>query len=55
MAILEFKCLDCGKKFEKRTSYSDKDKVSCPVCGTIDIKLVPSLSAERPDMTVREQ
>jgi putative FmdB family regulatory protein len=33
MPIFEYKCEDCGSKFEKLVRRSDADQVQCPSCG----------------------
>lgn len=33
MALLDFKCQKCGKKFFEIMKPSDADKVKCPDCG----------------------
>ncbi len=33
MPRYDFRCEDCGEKFEVQCSWRDKDKVSCPKCG----------------------
>ncbi|MCK9216968.1 MAG: zinc ribbon domain-containing protein [Firmicutes bacterium] len=37
MALLDFKCNDCGEKFFEIVSASEKDKIKCPKCGGKDI------------------
>ena len=33
MPIFEYRCLDCGKRFEKLVLKPATDKVACPKCG----------------------
>ncbi len=33
MPIYEYKCSECGYKFEKLESFSDNKKSKCPQCG----------------------
>jgi putative FmdB family regulatory protein len=33
MPIYEYRCDDCGTKFEKLVRRSDSDGVTCPSCG----------------------
>ena len=33
MPIYDFKCAACGHKFEKLTTISRRDQVTCPKCG----------------------
>ena len=33
MPIYDFKCTACGHKFEKLTTISRRDQVTCPKCG----------------------
>lgn len=41
MPIYEYKCENCGKKFEKLI-YSD-EKIECPKCGSEKVKKLISL------------
>lgn len=34
MPLYEYRCKDCGNKFEKLVSLSEKDKIKCPGCGS---------------------
>ena len=38
MPIYEYRCEDCGSKFEKLVRRSG-DKVECPSCGTENLKM----------------
>jgi putative FmdB family regulatory protein len=40
MPIYTYKCPKCGKEYEKKLPYADKDKQKCD-CGT-PLKTVPS-------------
>ncbi|MGB9791255.1 MAG: FmdB family zinc ribbon protein [Thermacetogeniaceae bacterium] len=43
MPIFDFKCNDCGERFtELLASYFEKDKVSCPKCGSKNVTLLIS-------------
>ena len=33
MPIFEYKCQDCGTKFEKLVRRADQNDVNCPSCG----------------------
>jgi len=33
MPIFEYKCQDCGTKFEKLVRRSEEDGLACPACG----------------------
>ena len=33
MALLKFRCKDCGKVFDELTTLAKMDEVKCPVCG----------------------
>lgn len=40
MPTYEYKCMDCGEKFEVFTSISEKEKgldVKCPKCGSDNV------------------
>jgi len=43
MPIFDFACQDCGKKFDLMISNRDKDKVTCPECGSSKVKQLLSL------------
>lgn len=32
MPTYDFRCADCGHRFTKMVSISEKDKVTCPAC-----------------------
>ncbi|MDD4801757.1 MAG: zinc ribbon domain-containing protein [Syntrophomonas sp.] len=38
MPVFEFRCQECGYKFDLMISNADKEKVQCPECGTRSIK-----------------
>lgn len=40
MALIDFKCKDCGEKFFEIIKISDKDKVQCPKCGSREVEQV---------------
>lgn len=33
MALLKFRCKDCGKVFDELTTLARMDEVKCPACG----------------------
>lgn len=39
MALIDFECEKCGKKFFEIVNFCDVDKVKCPECGS-DVKRV---------------
>ncbi|HQA08100.1 MAG TPA: zinc ribbon domain-containing protein [Syntrophomonadaceae bacterium] len=43
MPIFDFACQDCGKKFDLMISNRDKDKVTCPECGSSKVRQLLSL------------
>ncbi|HXL05185.1 MAG: zinc ribbon domain-containing protein [Firmicutes bacterium] len=45
MPIFEFKCKKCGAKFEELLRSSDTSNVTCPNCGTDEIKRLLSTFA----------
>ncbi|MEW6143006.1 MAG: zinc ribbon domain-containing protein [Chloroflexota bacterium] len=44
MPVYEYRCPECGEKFEQRRSIFDsgKDKAVCPKCGSADTERVYS-------------
>lgn len=40
MAVIDFKCNDCGEKFFEIVSIADRDKITCPKCGSHDVNQV---------------
>lgn len=40
MAILDFRCVQCGVKFSELVNPSNRDKVECPKCKSKEIKQV---------------
>ncbi|MBM7582504.1 putative FmdB family regulatory protein [Caldicoprobacter guelmensis] len=40
MALLDFKCNECGEKFEELVFGGNVDKVRCPRCGSNDLKRI---------------
>lgn len=60
MPMYEYRCINCGAVHEEYRRIIDRDKLcSCEVCiqtnsfSTCMCVFVPSLSASRPDHTVR--
>ncbi len=47
MPIFEFKCKDCGEKFEKLVFSSDKEKIKCPKCNSENVNKVFSVFASK--------
>ncbi|MDD4171137.1 MAG: zinc ribbon domain-containing protein [Syntrophomonas sp.] len=48
MPIFDFKCQECGHKFDLMISNADKDKAQCPQCGTTNLQqLLSSFSTSR--------
>jgi putative FmdB family regulatory protein len=45
MPIFEFKCRKCGAKFEELLRSSDSSSVTCPDCGSSEIKRLMSTFA----------
>jgi len=43
MPIFDFKCQECGHKFDLIISNADKDKAKCPQCGANNLKQLLSL------------
>jgi len=40
MAVLDFKCNDCGEKFFEIVNSANRDKVVCPICHSKNIKQI---------------
>jgi putative FmdB family regulatory protein len=40
MALLDFKCSNCGEKFDEIVRSSDRDNIKCPKCGSKAVKQV---------------
>ncbi|NLI61200.1 MAG: hypothetical protein GX375_07210 [Clostridiales bacterium] len=40
MALLDFECKECLKVFDKLVYGDDRSRVSCPECGSKDLKQV---------------
>ena len=38
MPIFEYRCEDCGTKFEKLVRRSDTNSIECPSCGQTHLK-----------------
>ena len=47
MPIFEFKCKDCGEKFEKLIFSSDKEKIKCPKCNSENVNKVFSVFSSK--------
>ena len=46
MPLYEYRCQDCGEKFEKLTRIGSRDQeVTCPLCGSSRTKRAISLCA----------
>jgi putative FmdB family regulatory protein len=48
MPVYEYRCLACGKTFEKLTFHEEKE-VKCPKCGGGVDKLMSPFSYQAPD------
>ncbi|TDA69380.1 MAG: zinc ribbon domain-containing protein [Clostridia bacterium] len=40
MPTYELRCQECGRKFTARMSYQERDKASCPQCGSHKVEQV---------------
>lgn len=40
MALIDFKCGDCGEKFDEFVNSSNKDNIQCPKCRSKNIKQI---------------
>ena len=40
MALIDFKCSNCGEKFDEIVKPSDRDNIKCPKCGSKDVKQI---------------
>lgn len=38
MPTYDFRCQECGHTFTVKVSYQEKDKVTCPQCGSSSIR-----------------
>ncbi|OAT81439.1 FmdB family zinc ribbon protein [Desulfotomaculum copahuensis] len=38
MPIYDFECRQCGHKFTLLTGVSERDKATCPACGSSDLR-----------------
>ena len=38
MPIFEYRCENCGSKFEKIVWSSSKEEITCPNCGSVNTK-----------------
>lgn len=45
MPIYEYECPDCGAKFERIGTYSDRMQQDCPACDSERAVKVPSATA----------
>lgn len=43
MPIYEFRCKQCGQKFEQRLPNTDVSGVQCPQCGSAEVSRLISL------------
>ena len=49
MPIFDFKCRQCGHKFDLMISNADKEKAACPECGAVNAQqLLSLLNTSRP-------
>ena len=54
MPIYEYRCEDCGSKFEKLVRRSSEDNVECPSCGTKHVKTELSVFAAHANGRARD-
>jgi len=47
MPIYEYWCTDCGEKFDKLVSFSSKEEIECPKCGSKKVQKTISSFATR--------
>jgi putative FmdB family regulatory protein len=40
MPLLDFKCMECGNKFNELVYGSNRNKLKCPNCGSSDLKQI---------------
>lgn len=40
MAVIDFKCKDCGEKFFEIVNLSNRDKIVCPKCGSKSVNQI---------------
>lgn len=40
MALIDFKCRECGEKFFEIVKSSDKDSVKCPKCNSQNVNQI---------------
>ena len=45
MPIYEYKCEKCGHGFEKLVFAGDREKITCPKCGTLKTKKMMSAAS----------
>lgn len=38
MALIDFKCVECGEKFDEIVKQSNRDSVKCPKCGSKEVR-----------------
>jgi putative FmdB family regulatory protein len=54
MPIFEYKCEDCGSRFEKLVRRSDAEQVLCPSCGKSHLEQQHSVFAAHANGSPRE-
>jgi len=47
MPIYEYKCSECGEKFEKLVSLHSTQEIECPKCGSTKVRKLISLFGSR--------
>ncbi len=47
MPIFEYRCLACGNKFEQLLLANESPHLACPVCNSLKIEKVVSISSFR--------
>jgi putative FmdB family regulatory protein len=38
MALIDFKCSECGEKFDEIVKQSNRESIRCPKCGSKEVK-----------------
>lgn len=45
MPFYDFQCKDCGEQFSKRISWQEKPGVTCPHCGSQNLREIYGFNA----------
>lgn len=40
MALIDFRCNNCGERFDEIVTASNREDIKCPECGSKDVKQV---------------